>query len=565
VKRNRCKALDGVTCLLLFLVFGLMIGHASSMCNDCEPQQKVLLVYCGQNGSQQAQMIIDQARRLCFAGTSTRLFRDVKDLWQCAKGAYDGSRLVGIVGAWLSGDISTDELDNLEIDFLNSNVFTSDTISRCFLRIVVPEGQQSTPLVTLSVYSRIRKLSPRDTNEVSVASDAIHRTFLMYPSDSLVAKEQLMGVFPESNSPPVLNLQIRGATRDNTGQLVCTLQDSLSIDASLSYDQETPPENLRYRWSDISRTVGRQFPGAFSINTFSGKHTFVFSELGVHKYAVWTNDGTTSSSIETVAVRVEDRTVVTVSPAVVKIWRQGSLTQVDDYKVEIDTSFALAGDNGSIGQNQVHCLAMDAFQKGERIFATRILPDRGDTALIGLSGFVNPTKRGFQFYLGKDGLQKSKMAEVTLDCKLRPAFSWLFRIEGCTSSEMGPRESAYEDASNGHTVASGARLFVTERIAFEYTISVFHPFSRRSTPKHGIQLLYNFPWQYLSAGFTLNCRQLENKASDDRLRLGAGLLWGMWVSEPMRFEAGFEYYPKQPNANGKLIVKIQATYGIETF
>lgn len=121
-------------------------------------------------------------------------------------------------------------------------------------------------------------------------------------------QNSLKRLFPKSNRPPIPRIKLN-KEKNEDGYYYFALGRSAILDASESYDFDTPSEHLQFRWaqknpaSDVRPLPDNEIA---PLDISSRKQVVSFSKKGEYHFALTVNDGIVDSRQEIIKIRVID-------------------------------------------------------------------------------------------------------------------------------------------------------------------------------------------------------------------------------------------------------------------
>lgn len=118
----------------------------------------------------------------------------------------------------------------------------------------------------------------------------------------------LKRLFPESNRPPIPVVKVSTEKQDD-GYHYVGIGHMVVLDAAQSYDTDTPPERLTFRWHQESPR-GELAPltdqEITAIDPSSRKQTLTFQDTGEYHFALTVSDGITESEQKMIKIKAVD-------------------------------------------------------------------------------------------------------------------------------------------------------------------------------------------------------------------------------------------------------------------
>lgn len=115
----------------------------------------------------------------------------------------------------------------------------------------------------------------------------------------------LKGLFPESNRPPTAVVKVSAEKQEDGYHYVGT-GHTVVLDAAESYDPDTPPERLTFRWrqqsagGELAPLTEREIT---ALDPSSRKQTLAFQDTGEYHFALTVSDGITESDQKMIKIR----------------------------------------------------------------------------------------------------------------------------------------------------------------------------------------------------------------------------------------------------------------------
>jgi hypothetical protein len=116
-------------------------------------------------------------------------------------------------------------------------------------------------------------------------------------------------IFPESNSVPILRLAVKNNIITDT--LIVAVNDSLTLDASFSSDDDDPFEDLKFNWIT---NPDKENLANFYFNSKGPFSKLVFFKEGIYKIRVSVSDDIAVSKEDTIIFKIKSRPEIIISP-----------------------------------------------------------------------------------------------------------------------------------------------------------------------------------------------------------------------------------------------------------
>ena len=178
----------------------------------------------------------------------------------------------------------------------------------------IPEGQYGTLTIAINsfknnleyqFYYRFRHEKSSADLELRSSSFFINPDNPDYPDKISLEIQRLFDGLGGKNQAPIAKIRIDGELVDTNASHIYYRSnlDTISLDASSSYDDATPKQLLTYKWSVQKDGVDKAYLSDFELE--QSKQKLVIHENGNYKFFLQVSDGIAISSKESVIINIE--------------------------------------------------------------------------------------------------------------------------------------------------------------------------------------------------------------------------------------------------------------------
>jgi len=183
----------------------------------------------------------------------------------------------------------------------------------------------------------------------------ISHSILLYPNKMNYNTEliaALIQVFPKSNLQPVSVIKINGNSYNSGDVLYFTTQDTITIDATESYDRDES-KTLKYFWRDISK-----FGDYLKYNSPIQKLSF--TSTGNYKIGFIVNDGINSSFEDTINIRIVEKPKIFVrNPIVYNPYQISIINLFQKRKHRLNFQLYVSSINAPVNSTELRIIDID--------------------------------------------------------------------------------------------------------------------------------------------------------------------------------------------------------------
>jgi hypothetical protein len=372
-------------------------------------------------------------------------------------------------------------------------------------------------------------------------------------------------VLPETNSLPQPAFNVYGAVGNGRRGWMCYAGDNITIDLGSSSDDESPNSSLTYK---ISIGGSNCAPNKSEAHTSSKKLSMAFPDTGFFSVMLSVCDGHKwKDTVAHFAVIPRPSVVLLRTPP--SRLKKGSLSDKRGAKYELSDTLKIAVKFMRWPEWGVQFDHVIKQSEDDSIIVKPIVPPdsletRGDHSRdFWISGIISPGEHTIDFFpLSTDSMEGLRQ-RFRFEYVYRPALSLSARIESLAPYSLGGDSSRRNDDADGHTLGLGLRLQVFDFLSIEPMVSLFHSFSKSTTPRLSVHTYGGICSEALELFASFNWRQMDTEKSVTQQRWGWGLLGGVWLCNWLRLESGCEYYFGATGLSPKVVIGIGLVLGID--
>lgn len=209
----------------------------------------------------------------------------------------------------------------------------------------------STSSSEAEIFNELLLVSPRSNNFILDVRDGDYRTKL---------NEEIRSCFPEANFEPLAEISTNDRIIEDRIDWFVGIGDTVVLQAGYSSDQDTPTENLRYKWRQLNPDATFTIPD--SIKAFGdlrkgvlNKVDFLlfFKQTGTYLFGLTVFDGVEYSQEDTVRIEVIPKPVIAFPEGTKKVIgvstiRNPWLLHAQDLQIQVNDPFELNPDSASL-------------------------------------------------------------------------------------------------------------------------------------------------------------------------------------------------------------------------